>query len=230
MSPAALSYMLTGKRPVSTKTAKKLMDRVSLTSAECLALTEWMTDKRKRSPLPPMQDTVPEGVNAYQITLDSFAFISDWFHYGILSLLDIPGARFEPKWVARHLGITEIEAKGAMERLARMGIIEEVAGRWKQVTGPIRIASDVPTSATKKFQKQILLKGIESIENDPDEVKDFSSMTLAMDPAQVPYAKQRIREFRRALAEELEAKGTPERVYKLTVQIFPVSRHVEKKE
>ena len=52
--------------------------------------------------------------STYQMTLDSFAFISDWFHYGILSLLEIAGARFEARWVARHLGITEIEAKSAI--------------------------------------------------------------------------------------------------------------------
>ena len=51
-----------------------------------------------------------------------------------------------------------------------------------------------------------------------------TSMTLAMDPSQVPYAMEKIRSFRRGLAEELEARGTPKRVFNLTVQLFAVSR------
>jgi uncharacterized protein (TIGR02147 family) len=163
------------------------------------------------------------------MSLDSFALVSDWHHYAILSLLEIPGARSDARWIARRLGISEVEAKGAMERLMRMEIIEKVDGRWRQAVGPIRIGNNVPTAATKKFQKQLLLKAIESLENDPNEIRDFSSMTIAMDSAQIPYARERIRAFRRQLAEELEAKGSPDRVYEVTMQVFPVSQSLKER-
>jgi uncharacterized protein (TIGR02147 family) len=231
MSPAGLSYAIAGKRPVSRKTVRKMIGLLPLSPEESHALNEWATaPSRRKERKPETFFAAPAEANAYLLSLDSFAFISDWYHYAILSLLEIPGARFEAKWISRHLRITEIEAKGAMERLQRLGIVQKVDGRWRQTSGAIRIASDVPTAATKKFQKQILLKAVESIENDPDDCKDMSSMTLAMDPALVPYAKERIREFRRQLAEELEKKSPPKRVYKLTVQVFPVSQPSDNQE
>ncbi|MGZ3710223.1 MAG: DUF4423 domain-containing protein [Bdellovibrionota bacterium] len=49
-------------------------------------------------------------------------------------------------------------------------------------------------------------------------------MTLPMSASQIPYAKERIRQFRRELAAELGQKTNPKEVYNLTVQIYPVSK------
>lgn len=226
LSPTILSLVLSGKRPLSRQSAHKIMNHLLLCPDERAVLLEWANTKpgKRKQPEEMLSDTIADDTNIHQMSLDSFALISDWFHLAILSLLEISGARFDARWIARTLGISKIEAEAAMERLQRMGLIERINGRWKQATAPIRIGNDVPTAATKKFQRQLLLKAIESIENDPDETRDFSSMTLAMDPAQIPYARKRIRMFRRQLSDELEAMGAPKRVYKLTVQIFPVSR------
>ena len=63
-----------------------------------------------------------------------------------------------------------------------------------------------------------------SLEQDSFEIRDHSSTTMAIDPALIPYARQRIREFRRELTEELEGKGNRSEIYNLTVQIYPVSK------
>jgi len=233
MSPTALSFVLTGKRLLSKKAARKIADAISLSSEECGALVNWANARKTKDRKDAGQartDSGPSETDIHQLSLDSFAFISDWYHYAILSLLEIPGARFEAKWICQKLRITEIEAGNAMERLKRLGIVDKIEGRWKQATGPIRIGNEVPTSATVKFQKQLLLKAVESLENDQPEIRDFTSMTLAMDPSLVPYAMDEIRKFRRKLAEQLEAMGSPQRVYKLTVQLFPVSRPFNEQE
>lgn len=226
MSATALSFLLNGKRILSRRAAQKILAMVSLSPEEIVALQEWSTTPRKKrlQLKEPIVSTPQKEVNAHQLSLDSFSFISDWYHYAILSLLEIPGARFESKWISRRLGITEIEAKNAIDRLQRMGIVAQVDCHWRQVSGPIRIGNNVPTSATKKFHKQLLQKALASLENDPAEIRDFSSMTLAMDAKNVPYAKEQIRNFRRKLAEELEARSVPTHVYKFSVQIFPVTQ------
>jgi uncharacterized protein (TIGR02147 family) len=233
LSPTVLSLVLSGKRPLSRQAALRAADALSLSPEECAALLEWsrikpshraaMTTGKSEQ----LSDSIGLETDALQMSLDSFALISEWYHYAILSLLEVPGSRFEAKWISQHLGINEMEAKAAMDRLERMGVVDQVGGRWKQVVPSIRIGNNVPTGATKKFQKQLLLKAVESIENEPGETRDFSSMTMAMDPSLIPYARERIRKFRRELSEELEAMGAPKRVYNLTVQIFPVSRSVE---
>ena len=227
-----MSLVLNGKRPLSGRAARRIAEQLSLSAEESRALLKWAEAKpRKRGQVESqLTDALSNETNVYQMSLDSFALVSDWFHYAILSLLEIPGCRFEAKWIARHLGINEIEAKSAMERLQRMGLVVKKGARWRQAVSPIRIGNNVPTGASKKFQKQLMLKAIESIENDPNEIRDFSSMTLAMDPAQIPYAREQIRKFRRKLTAELEALGAPSCVYEFTVQIFPVSKPQNKSE
>lgn len=226
MSPTILSLVLSGKRPLSKKAALKLPNSLHLSSEDCLTLTRWAEHRARGQQAVSSAATLAE-TNAHQMSLDSFALLSDWHHFAILSLLEVPGSRFEARWIARHLGTSVAEARGAIDRLQRMEIVEKRDGQWRQAVGPIRIGNNVPTAATKRHQRQLLLKALESLDNDPNEVRDFSSMTIAMDPEQIPYARERIRRFRRELAEELEAKGSPKRVYEVTMQVFPVSRPVE---
>jgi hypothetical protein len=55
----------------------------------------------------------------------------------------------------------------------------------------------------------LIRKAVESLENDPIELRDFSSTTFAMNPKHVAYALKRIREFRRQWTQELESFGDP---------------------
>jgi hypothetical protein len=48
-------------------------------------------------------------------------------------------------------------------------------------------------------------------------------MTLAMDSSLIPYAKEKIRKFRRELTLDLEAKGKPNSVFEFMIQLFPLT-------
>jgi len=141
-----------------------------------------------------------------------------------LSLLEIKSQGLTPKWIARRLGINELHAKLCFERLRKLGLIEKSRAGWRQTKKPLKIENQVSTDATRRFHRQLLEKAIGSLEADPIEVRDFSSMTMALNPEVIPYARQRIRQFRRELTAELEAHGKPSEVYNLTVQIYPVSK------
>jgi uncharacterized protein (TIGR02147 family) len=161
---------------------------------------------------------------ARNLDLDQFAAISDWYHYAILSLLELPESRLEARWVAERLNLGQAQAKLAIERLKRLGLVEKRGARWRQSDQPLRVPNSVSTPATRKFHRQLLEKAAESLENDPAESRDFTSMTFALDPRHIPLAKGRIRAFRRELTQELEELGAPKAVYQLTVQLFPVTR------
>jgi transcriptional regulator with XRE-family HTH domain len=208
ISHTVLSLALSGKRPLSKKAAAKLADYLNLNSSERMALL------KSYSGVDEQFETLP---------LDTFEVISDWYHYGILSALELPSAKFEARWLAKQLGISVVHAKLAMERLERVGLVKEEGGEWKLCSAPLKIDNKVSTAATKKFHKQLLSRAAESIDKDPIEDRDFSSMTFAMDPSLVEYARKRIQSFRRELTAELERKSTPGAVFNLTIQMYPVT-------
>lgn len=210
ISHTVLSLVLSGKRKLSKKATLKL--------AEFLELNPQQKQKLMKA------HSGPTAEDYQTISLDTFEVISDWYHYAILSLLELPDAKFEARWIAKQLGVQILNAKMAMERLQRLGLVsQDEEGRWKQTGQPIKVDNNISTVATRKFHKQLLNRAAESVDKDPIPVRDFSSMTFTLDPSQVEYARKRIREFRRQLVAELEVKGRPTTVYNLTMQLYPVT-------
>ena len=214
ISHTVLSLVLSGKRSLSKKATLKLADYLNLGQQEKMKLL--------RSHL----GSQPE---AYQtLQLDAFEVISDWYHYAILSLMDLPNSQFDARWISKQLGIQVTHAKMAMSRLQRLELIQqETNGQWRQTGNPIKIENKISTAATRKFHKQVLNRAINSIDKDPIPVRDFSSMTFVFDQSQMEYARKKIQDFRRKLVAELEVKGSPSAVYNLTIQMYPVSNNIK---
>ncbi len=222
LSPTVLSLVLSGKRALSRKALEKIAAKLELNPSEDELLQSELRARRKGSGA--LLD-VAGAAEFRQLTLDQFAVISDWWHFAILSLIDIPGESLDPDQVGRRLNIHPIEAQAAIERLVRLGILEQEAdGSWKQNGAPIKVENRLSTGATRKFNRQLLEKAIESLESDPIEKRDFSSVTFAMNPKLVSYALEKIRAFRRSLMKELENHGEAKEVYHLSVQIFPLTK------
>jgi uncharacterized protein (TIGR02147 family) len=209
ISHTVLSLVLSGKRNLSKKATGRLADYLNL-------------DPTTRKSLMQNHSNVDQAYES--LSLDSFELISDWYHYGILSVLELPNSSNDPKWIANQLGIKPLQAKMALDRLKRLGLIQQMNdGSLKQGTAPLKIDNTHSTSATKKFHKQLLVKAAESIDKDPVSDRDFSSMTFTMHQSQVEYARKRIQTFRRELTAELERKGKPEAVFNLMIQLYPVT-------
>jgi len=222
LSPATLSLIIARKTPLSKGALSKISRTLGLTPEQNRHLQHQISLRKNRLPKPFAE------MSYRYVTLDFFKVLSEWYYYAILSLLEIKGASIDPKWISKKLGISLFEAREAVERLQRLDLITEVEGRWKQSQEPVRVDDASSTSASRRFQKQLLIKALESLENDPVEVRDVTSMTFAMSKKDIPYAIEKIAEFRRKLTEELEQRSEPDSVYNFTLQLFPVTKEFSK--
>lgn len=218
ISHAFLSMVLSGKRSLPSKAATKIAENLKLLPGEKKFFLENL-DFTKNTP------TVHGTID-----LDKFFLISNWYHYAILSLLEVKKAKFKAGWIAKRLNISVEDAQDAMDRLVRLGLIKQQGQRWKQTGLPLRFENKISTYATRKYHKQVLTKAIHSLETDPMSTRDFSGNTLAIDPKVLPFAIEKIRKFRRQLAKQLEAMAPSTRVYNLMIQLFPVSTEEPKDE
>lgn len=225
ISHTVLSLVMSGKRPLSKKAAARVSDFLGLGPQE----RDRLIANRARGKNGEARGVVLQASESetYQMSLDTFAVVSDWYHLAILSLLDIPSSRFEARWISIRLGISEIEAQAAIDRLQRLELVEKAEGRWRQSGHPIRFDNRDSTASTRKYHTQLLARAQESLERDDVAFRDFTSITLAIDPKDMEFAKQRIREFRRGLAAELEKRGSPKQVYSLNIQLFSLSQTTE---
>lgn len=216
VSHSLLSQMFAGKRAMSVEFNRKLLKELKLSQRERDILAMGL----------PVTNSKPTA----KISLESFALISDWIHYAILSLLDVVEMKYTPTWISQRLNISEKKAKHAMRRLEKLGHITfDENGNARQGSAPIVVENDRTTEATQRFNRGLIEKALHSMEQDSFDTRDLSSIVFTMDPQFVPYTVERIRNFRRSLSNELENLGVRKEVYALTVQIFPLTRGEKKK-
>jgi uncharacterized protein (TIGR02147 family) len=216
MSPAQLSQIISGKRPLTAKTAFRI--------AEVLALSPLETSTFVESTL---QSVPKETSTAVEIKEDEFSLIADWYHLAILSLSELRQHRADPRWIASQLGIKTSEASVALQRLQKLKIIEIKGGKVRQIMNPLKTPSDVPSSANRIYHAQNLDKAKEKLETVPVADREFSAITMAVSRKNLPKAKKMITEFKRKLCALLE-QGEKQAVYSLAIQLFPVSKLEEK--
>ena len=166
---------------------------------------------------------------ARPVGLDEFRIIADWYHYAILELTFSKGFKPDPRWVAKELNISITEAKLAIERMLELDLLERKNGTLKKTDWNLDTKDKSKTSAFhRRRQKQILEKSIASLEQDPIEERNHSSVTVCIDPKNIPTAKAKIQKFMWELAASL-VEGTPGRVYELTVNLFPIQKKTQTK-
>jgi transcriptional regulator with XRE-family HTH domain len=216
LDPSTVSQLLSGKRNGSQKLIAKLCDRLNAPPQLRLMLLKAEHAENENASTGETQ--------FQQITLDSFAVISDWYHYAILELTYCKDFKSDPAWIARRLGITAIDVKAAIERLKRLNLLLEEDGVLKDSNGHLtNISQGLSVPALKNLQRQVLTMALESLDNTPVEERDITSMTMAIDPVLLPVAREKIKKFRRSLCKFLETNGRT-RVYQLGIQFYPVSK------
>lgn len=195
---ATLSLLLSGKRLPSRKMINKINQNFSVSTRS--------NDRRSKI-----------------MPLEQFETIATWVHYAILGLIHLEHFNEDSRWIAAKLKIAPQEARQAFEVLKQVGMIQMQKGKWIQVEPPIRIDLKKTSSKARNFIRGFLHKAEQQLDFVPVEKRDMTNITFAMNDEDVTWAKEEIKKFRRQLCHDLEKRNSPNRVYSLAIQLFPLS-------
>ncbi|MGZ6331338.1 MAG: DUF4423 domain-containing protein [Bdellovibrionota bacterium] len=224
VDPGALSRVLSGKQIPSYKLAQNFLDRIILPPEDRQLFLSSIAEKQRSRGLKKLNPIFNgiEQCRIYKVEVDTYRLISEWYHAAILTLSYTQGFENDTRWISKQLGISVTEAKLAVERLLEAGLLVENSGRLEishqQLTTKDK---SVTTPALRRHQKQLLEKAIASLESDPIDERNMTSMTMAIDPEKLPLAKKLISEFNKSLCQLLES-GDKKRVYNLAVALYPL--------
>jgi uncharacterized protein (TIGR02147 family) len=203
---------MNGQRPFTERTFSKISRHLDLTPSQIAGIQESLKSGQKMP------------LTFQGLDLDRFQMISDWYHFAILELSTIEKVVLNPSTVSALLDISIHESKSALERLERLGLLNNISESGPE---PARSFSTVgpnfTTAATRNQQRQILELAIRALDNVPFEERDQSSVTLAIPKARVGEAKKKIAAFRREMTELLQRPGERDSVYHLSVSFYPVT-------
>jgi len=230
IDPTALSKILNGQKIPTPSLSKKILEQLPLSPKEQKLFLHSMAKayedegvQRKKPEIKKILSQLNTHFPKHDLTVDYFRIISDWYNYAILQLVQTEGFQNDPRWIAKQLGIQEVEVKLAVERMKELEILKEEGGKLIRIPQGLTIKDkSITTPALRKRIKQITDKSVQSLENDPIEQRNHSTLTMAIDPEKIPLAKELIQTFMNQLADALQTNK--KRVYELQVNLFPLQR------
>jgi DNA-binding MarR family transcriptional regulator len=165
---------------------------------------------------------------------------SSWLFYATLSALELRDAEDSVEWLAARLGVEPARMARILELIEGIGLVDRSQRPWRPK--PVRLSTGRggQSAALLAVHREHIDLARELVA-DPDKAAtlgsaqadladataDVSGMTFSVDMRRLPEALRMIRDFRRSLAEFLSGGGDAppnDEVYRLNVQLFPLSR------
>lgn len=155
-----------------------------------------------------------------------FDLLAHWFYVAIYVLTDLRDFRHDPEWISDRLRkkVTPKQVKETLEALLALRLIEpDPIKGYRQTSGPLSTAEDLRSLSAHQYHLQMIELSIESLKNDPYQVREFNGVTLKICEEKLPLLKEKIRQFRKEVNELTSNLEGPDQVYQLNIQLFPLT-------
>jgi len=237
--PTLLSRILKGERSITAKTCSTIghslkMDTRSQRYFEVLVLRSNSNTLEEKNLYENLLFTIRPNRELARVELESFRFISDWYHLAILELVETKGFVPQAAWIAQRLNnkITEVLAEKAFSRLVRLGFINKLKdGSYQRCTeGQLQIRSRSRTLAIQRHHSQVMDLAQKSLaEQSPNDRHLMGSM-IPIAKENYPAVVDLIEEFHQRILKFADYSKANE-IYELSTQFFSLttpSRNSEK--
>ncbi|MEN0059925.1 MAG: TIGR02147 family protein [Bdellovibrio sp.] len=222
IEPSLLSKILRGQHGLTLDMLQRLSRGLGFSEEKVQSYAEIFLAEKKRS----LEAKRDKSSFFSPLALDHLSYLSDWYHLGILTLLELPGAQLDTCWMAQRLNISEEEAQDAFERLIRLGYVV-VEGENFRLAQPQYSTANIPSTneALQKMQTQFLEKAIGAIGEVPYHQRGQATLTFSLDPKLLPKLKDEIMQFLQKVNTRASTENrVPSEVYNLSVSLYPVTQ------
>jgi uncharacterized protein (TIGR02147 family) len=216
LSSGALSELLNGKRSVTENMINKLKVKLELSPAEMRELYQDIDDS--------------DGIEYSVLDMNHFSVLSEGIHFSILALSETSDFILDYKWISKRIGYSEVKVEQAISKLASAGLIKlnKAQDHFEVCNSYIQSNDDIASLAVKKGHRETLKEAEKSLDDISLELRDLTSLTLAVHSSSMKEIKEEIRRFRKRINKISDQALKKNEVYKLAVQFFPVTQVLEK--
>ena len=214
MDSSTVSAIMNGKRPLTIKNARKIIEGLNI------------SDPNEAQTLMVETLSIPgEKANAEytEIAHQQAEAIASWEHFAILAVLELKDFSGLDRAISERLNIPFGIVVECLARLERLGMITKTPKGWKLTAKNLSTGGKIASAVLREGHRQNILRSLDSLENDPVEIRDVSGMTMAVSRERLEEARKMIRDFRRRISSYMEG-GKRNAVYRLNIQLFPLSQ------
>ncbi len=217
LNAPVLSEILKGNRAIPKSKLEAISTKLNLSPKEIALFTQ--SNKNWKT-------VFNEDIHSLDFTLNEevhFNIMAEWEHYAILSLTETKGFKSDIPWIAKKLSISEYRTKVCIDNLLHANLLELKNNIYTCTTSGVKTTTDISSEALKKGRKQDLIIAEKAIDEIDVSLRDMSTIVFTLNKKLIPEIKDDIKKFRRKLAKKSESIPGEE-VYKLSVQLFPLTK------
>jgi uncharacterized protein (TIGR02147 family) len=166
-------------------------------------------------------------IDAKRLNPDQHAFYEQWYHSAIRELLGFAPRKGDPETLASLLSpsITPRQARESVELLRGLGLIRKDAqGHWSAVDPVITSGDPMASQTLVNFQLKMLDLVREAYDRWKPEERMMASTTFSISPEMLELFRKKIRQLRAELLDLARNDERPDRVFQLTMNLFPLSK------
>lgn len=228
ISVSSLSRILNGQQDLSLKKAQVVAEVLGLKSSEkdyffALIRTQLArTEKSQKALISKLESHEMVGA---ELSLEYFKTISDWHYFAIIELTEVSDFKSDAEWIAKRLGISTATVQESIERLLKLELIEEdKKGNLKKTYDFKATPSGIPSRALKLHHQQMMKKAESALFDLDISETDFSSITFSLNSKDLSWAREELKKFRRELTKKMSSNKNKDRLYDLSIQLFPLDQ------
>ena len=231
-SPVYLKYVSEGRFNLSAEAAARVASAISLADYECDFFVEMVkfdhakNDDEKRAAFSKMV-SIAESHKAKIVDGESFRFFEDWKNPVLRELAPaMPGAKPLAMAHACRPEVSAAEVSETLNFLVKANLLQkDKDGNYTQTdkivtSGPMNFAP----LALRGLQRQMGEIALGAIENVPQDERHFSGLTLGITHEAYKKIVQEIADFQKRVIAIATSESATDEVYRLNVQLFPMTK------
>jgi uncharacterized protein (TIGR02147 family) len=161
-------------------------------------------------------------------TLESgqYELFTKWYYLAVHELLSFIRFKDDYKELADTLvpRISVAEAKDAVKVLERLGLVRRHNGHYERVDAALTTGDAWKSLAITQFQLAALDLAKQSYDSVPGRHRSHSTLTLSLSESEFRRIREDITQMRKKILELARNSPSPDRVYQITFNVYPLSR------
>lgn len=156
---------------------------------------------------------------------DTFSVISNWYYWAIREMVRMDAFFEDPEWISKKLRfkVAPRDVSRALATLLKLNLLRRTPEGDLVVTDEeVTTDDDVASEGVKRYYEQMLENAKQAVRSVDVAEREFQGESFVMSSANLPKAKQLIREFREKFVKLVEGGG--DRVMQFQIQLFPLTK------
>lgn len=184
------------------------------------------SDEKVRLEIYSRMRTLMEENGVRTLGTEAFDYFKSWVNPVVRELAPImPGAK--PSEIARMCvpEVTAGDVRNALTLMVQAGLLQSMPdGSYVQTNRGLSGDPQLVSGAVQAMQKQLTMLAADALDSVPREDRNISGLTFGVDEKTLWHLSEEVDHFRQKVKEILSKVEKYDRVYRLNLQLFPLSR------